>query len=330
MIPLCDGGDRRRSPAAPRRGRRRSPASPSTRGGAAGRPVRRARRHPGRRRRRSPTRRCAAGAAAALRRRTATPARAGSRVDDPLVALGRIAAAGARGARPRAWSASPARRARRRPRTCCARCSAPHAAVVASRENQNNELGVPLTLCRDRPGHRGGRREMAMRGLGQIADLAEIARPDVAVITYVGPVHLELLGTRRAGRRGQGRDPAPRCRRAASRCVPARRAAARPAPAAIDRRVVTFRRGGGRRRAPRRASAPRAGRRGGRARRRRSNVAVLNFDLRATTPCNLAAAAAVYAGARPAARRAGARAPARCSFSRWRGEEIDRCPAAAC
>jgi UDP-N-acetylmuramoyl-tripeptide--D-alanyl-D-alanine ligase len=37
--------------------------------------------------------------------------------------------------------------------------------------------------------------EMAMRGLGQIAELAEIAEPDVGAITNVGPVHLELLGT---------------------------------------------------------------------------------------------------------------------------------------
>ena len=37
--------------------------------------------------------------------------------------------------------------------------------------------------------------EMAMRGVGQIAELCEIAEPDVAAITNVGPVHLELLGT---------------------------------------------------------------------------------------------------------------------------------------
>ncbi len=34
-----------------------------------------------------------------------------------------------------------------------------------------------------------------MRGLGQIAELCEIAEPDIGVITNVGPVHLELLGT---------------------------------------------------------------------------------------------------------------------------------------
>jgi UDP-N-acetylmuramoyl-tripeptide--D-alanyl-D-alanine ligase len=36
---------------------------------------------------------------------------------------------------------------------------------------------------------------MGMRGLGQIAELCEIARPDVAVVTSIGPEHLELVGT---------------------------------------------------------------------------------------------------------------------------------------
>jgi UDP-N-acetylmuramoyl-tripeptide--D-alanyl-D-alanine ligase len=36
---------------------------------------------------------------------------------------------------------------------------------------------------------------MAMRGIGQIAELCGIAEPDVAAITNIGPVHLELLGT---------------------------------------------------------------------------------------------------------------------------------------
>jgi UDP-N-acetylmuramoyl-tripeptide--D-alanyl-D-alanine ligase len=37
--------------------------------------------------------------------------------------------------------------------------------------------------------------EMGMRGLGQIAELCEIARPTVALVTSIGPEHLELVGT---------------------------------------------------------------------------------------------------------------------------------------
>jgi UDP-N-acetylmuramoyl-tripeptide--D-alanyl-D-alanine ligase len=67
--------------------------------------------------------------------------------------------------------------------------------VVASRQNENNELGVPLTLARIDPITGVAVVEMAMRGLGQIAHLAAIARPQIGIVTGVGPVHLELLGT---------------------------------------------------------------------------------------------------------------------------------------
>ena len=72
---------------------------------------------------------------------------------------------------------------------------APHARTVASEGNYNNELGVPLTLCRLEPDTEVCIVEMGMRGLGQIAWLASFARPEVALITNVGPVHLELVET---------------------------------------------------------------------------------------------------------------------------------------
>jgi murE/murF fusion protein len=59
----------------------------------------------------------------------------------------------------------------------------------------NNETGVPLTLLGLRPFHRFGVIEMGMRGLGQIAYLARIARPDVAVVVNAGTAHIELLGS---------------------------------------------------------------------------------------------------------------------------------------
>ncbi len=67
--------------------------------------------------------------------------------------------------------------------------------VHASPENFNTEIGLPLTILSASAGVDILVLEMAMRGPGQIAELAEIAEPDVAVITNVGPVHIELLGS---------------------------------------------------------------------------------------------------------------------------------------
>ena len=67
--------------------------------------------------------------------------------------------------------------------------------VVASRENLNTEIGLPLSILAAPAGTEVLVLEMAMRGTGQIAELAAIAEPDVGVIVNVGPVHLELLGS---------------------------------------------------------------------------------------------------------------------------------------
>jgi UDP-N-acetylmuramoyl-tripeptide--D-alanyl-D-alanine ligase len=61
--------------------------------------------------------------------------------------------------------------------------------------SQNNEIGLPLTVCRLEPDTAVLVAEMGMRGLGQIAALCEIARPDLALVTSIGPEHLELVGT---------------------------------------------------------------------------------------------------------------------------------------
>ena len=72
---------------------------------------------------------------------------------------------------------------------------APAARTVANEANFNNEIGVPLTLCRLEPDTEVCILELAMRGFGQIADLCAIARPDIGLVTNVGPVHLELVGS---------------------------------------------------------------------------------------------------------------------------------------
>jgi UDP-N-acetylmuramoyl-tripeptide--D-alanyl-D-alanine ligase len=71
----------------------------------------------------------------------------------------------------------------------------PHAATVAAEAGFNNEIGLPLTMLRIEPDTEVVVAELGMRGLGQIAELCRVARPDVGVITGIGPVHLELLGT---------------------------------------------------------------------------------------------------------------------------------------
>jgi UDP-N-acetylmuramoyl-tripeptide--D-alanyl-D-alanine ligase len=67
--------------------------------------------------------------------------------------------------------------------------------VHANRENLNTEIGLPLTVLEAPESTDTLVLEMAMRGPGQIAELASIAEPEVAVITNVGPVHVELLGS---------------------------------------------------------------------------------------------------------------------------------------
>jgi UDP-N-acetylmuramoyl-tripeptide--D-alanyl-D-alanine ligase len=69
---------------------------------------------------------------------------------------------------------------------------------VASEQNRNTEIGVPLTILGAPAGTQALVLEMAMRGSGQIAELARIAEPDVGVIVSVGPVHLALLGSLQA------------------------------------------------------------------------------------------------------------------------------------
>jgi UDP-N-acetylmuramoyl-tripeptide--D-alanyl-D-alanine ligase len=69
------------------------------------------------------------------------------------------------------------------------------ARAIATPANENNEIGVPLTLLSLEASTEVIIVEMGMRGLGQVARLAEIAEPDVGVITNVHPVHLELLGS---------------------------------------------------------------------------------------------------------------------------------------
>ena len=70
--------------------------------------------------------------------------------------------------------------------------------VLASSGNENNDVGVPLTLLKATPEHRALVIEMGMRGLGEIERLSVCAEPDVAVITNIGTAHIGRLGSREA------------------------------------------------------------------------------------------------------------------------------------
>jgi UDP-N-acetylmuramoyl-tripeptide--D-alanyl-D-alanine ligase len=64
--------------------------------------------------------------------------------------------------------------------------------------NFNNEIGVPKTLLELAKQDNFAVIEMAMRGRGQIAELTEIVKPTIGVITNVGTAHIELLGSEEA------------------------------------------------------------------------------------------------------------------------------------
>jgi len=114
--------------------------------------------------------------------------------DDPLAALGRLATAWRRqlGAQVIGVTGSTGKTSTK---DILAGMLAPQRRVVATAQNLNTEIGLPLTVLGAPPGTEVLVLEMAMRGPGQIAELAAIAEPDVGVIVNIGPVHLELLGS---------------------------------------------------------------------------------------------------------------------------------------
>ncbi|MEX0851245.1 MAG: UDP-N-acetylmuramoyl-tripeptide--D-alanyl-D-alanine ligase [Gaiellaceae bacterium] len=72
---------------------------------------------------------------------------------------------------------------------------APHAETIWAEKSLNNEIGLPLTVCRLEAETEILVTEMGMRGLGQVAALCAVARPHVALVSHIGPEHLELLGS---------------------------------------------------------------------------------------------------------------------------------------
>ena len=80
----------------------------------------------------------------------------------------------------------------------------PQSCVLATRGNLNNHIGVPLTLLELRREHQYAVIEMGMNHAGEIAYVAHLAEPDVALINNAGIAHIEHLGSAEAIARAKG------------------------------------------------------------------------------------------------------------------------------
>ncbi len=118
-------------------------------------------------------------------------------VDDPLAALGRLAA-WHRSKHPIPLVAITGSVGKTSTRDMVACVLSATKAVHVSARNYNNEIGLPRTLLAVEPRHELIVAEMGMRGPGQIADLCRIASPQAGVVTNIGVSHMELLGSREA------------------------------------------------------------------------------------------------------------------------------------
>ncbi|MGA2820269.1 MAG: UDP-N-acetylmuramoyl-tripeptide--D-alanyl-D-alanine ligase [Anaerolineales bacterium] len=76
-------------------------------------------------------------------------------------------------------------------------------ATLASESSFNNEIGLPLTLLRATRSHRFAVLEMGFYVPGDIRLLCEISQPEIAIVTMIGPVHLERAGSLEAIARGK-------------------------------------------------------------------------------------------------------------------------------
>ena len=68
--------------------------------------------------------------------------------------------------------------------------------VLKTEGNLNNEIGLPLTIFKIREEHQVAVLEMGISEFGEMHRLAEMAQPDICVITNIGVAHLEFFKTR--------------------------------------------------------------------------------------------------------------------------------------
>ena len=70
-----------------------------------------------------------------------------------------------------------------------------HAPTFVSRGNLNSDIGLPLSVFDITPQHRYAVLEMGMNRVGEMRQLAAIARPDIALITNIGTAHIGNIGS---------------------------------------------------------------------------------------------------------------------------------------
>jgi UDP-N-acetylmuramoyl-tripeptide--D-alanyl-D-alanine ligase len=150
----------------------------------------------------------ARGAAAVIvARPIADPAAIGDvtaiRVADPVAALGALAAGWRRRFGPLVVGVTGSI-AKTSTKEAIASVLSKRFRTLRNEGNQNNEIGLPLTLLRLRPEHQAAVLEMGMYVGGEIADLARIAQPRIGVVTAVQAVHLSRIGSLEAIEQAKG------------------------------------------------------------------------------------------------------------------------------
>ena len=115
-------------------------------------------------------------------------------VDDPLVALGRLALDHRTRFQPLCVGVTGSN-GKTTTKELTALALGSLGPVLATQGNFNNRIGVPLTLARLGPQHRAAVIEMGMSEPGEIATLCQIAVPRIGIVTSISEAHLEGMGT---------------------------------------------------------------------------------------------------------------------------------------
>jgi len=145
----------------------------------------------------------AAGAVVSLAVADTPPGFGLIRVDDTLLALGRLAARW-RQRMPARLAAVTGSVGKTSTKGMLGAILSAFRSTLVARASYNNEIGVPLTLLELDRSHVFCALELAMRGPGEIDALARMARPEVGIITNIGASHAGRLGSREATARAKG------------------------------------------------------------------------------------------------------------------------------